>query len=97
MKGYKSPEGLPARKQNLANFEKAKELTSTSRDNDNSLLISGNVAIASDTNSPESIRKTDRPIKKRCHFCKKKGHIIKNCPKKKMCKEWLKNNKMSSH
>ena len=90
MKKYISPEGVPARKQHLAHVIKAKELTSTSRDNDDSLLISSNVAITSSTNSPESIRKADRLIKKRCHFCKKRGHIRKNCPIKSKCWNWMK-------
>jgi len=90
MKKYISPEGVPARKQHLAHVIKAKELTSTSKDNDDSLLISSNVAITSSTNSPESIRKADRLIKKRCHFCRKRGHIRKNCPIKPKCWNWMK-------
>ena len=90
MKKYISPEGVPARKQHLAHVIKAKELTNTSRDNDDSLLISSNVAIASSTNSPEAIRKADRLIKKRCHFCRKRGHIRKNCPIKPKCWNWMK-------
>jgi len=79
MKGYISQEGLLARNQDPANFEKSKELTSTSRNNDDSLLISDDAAIASNTNSPESIRKADRPIKKRCRFCRKRGHTKDEC------------------
>jgi len=90
MKKYISPEGVPARKQHLAHVIKANELTGTSRDNDDSLLISSNVAITSSTKSPESIRKADRLIKKRCHFCKKRGHIRKNCPIKLKCWNWMK-------
>jgi len=85
MKGYISPEGVPARKQHVAH-----ELTSTSRDNDDSPLISSNFASTSSTNLPESIRKADRLIKKRCHFCKKRGHIRKNCPIKSKCWNWMK-------
>ena len=85
MKGYISPEGVPARKQHVAH-----ELTSTSRDNDDSPLISSNFASTSSTNLPESIRKADRLIKKRCHFCKRRGHIRKNCPIKSKCWNWMK-------
>jgi len=87
MKKYISQEEL---NQDLTNFEKSKELTSKSRNNDDSLLISGNIAIASNTSLPESIRKANRPIKKRCHFCRKRGHIKKNCPIKSKCWSWMK-------
>ena len=90
MKEYISQEELLAQNKDLANSEKSKGDTSTSRDNDNSSLISSNFAIASNTSLPESIRKADRPIKKRCHFCKKRGHIRKNCPIKSKCWNWMK-------
>ena len=90
MKGYTSQEELLAQNKDLANSERLNEITSTSRDNDNSPLISSNFASTSSTNLPESIRKADRPIKKRCHFCKKRGHIRKNCPIKLKCWNWMK-------
>jgi len=83
MKGYISQEEL---NQDLTNFEKSKELTSKPRNNDDSLLISGNAAIASNTSLPESIRKADRPIKKRCRFCRKRGHTKDECLER--CSYW---------
>ena len=88
MKGYISPEGVPARKQHLAQIMKAKELTSTSGDKDDSPLISSNFAITSSTNLPESFRKADRPIKKRCRFCKKRGHTKDECLERRSYWNW---------
>jgi len=80
MKKYISPAEVPAQKQHLAHAIKAKEPATTSRDNDDSLLISGNAAIVDSIESPDSTRKVKKTIRKRCHCCKKRGHLIKNCP-----------------
>ena len=80
MKGYISQEEPLAQDKNLANSEKLKELTSTTRNNDTPLLISGNAAIVDSVESPDPIRKVKKTIRKRCHCCKKRGHLIKNCP-----------------
>jgi len=88
MKGYISQEELLAQNKDLANSEKLKENTSTSRDNDDSPLISSNFAITSSTNLPESIRKADRPIKKRCRFCKKRGHTKDECLERRSYWNW---------
>ena len=90
MKKYVSPEGVPARRQHLAHVVKAKELTSTSKNNNNSLLISGNAGIAESKEPPDPTNKVKKTIRKRCHFCKKRGHIRKNCPIEQKCWNWMK-------
>jgi len=85
MKGYISQEKL---NQDLANFEKLKELTSTSRNNNNSLLISGNAAIVDGIESPDPTRKVKKTIRKRCRFCKKRGHTKDECLEKRLYWNW---------
>jgi len=80
-KGYTSQQGL---NQDVTNFEKSKELTSASRNNNNSLLISANATIVDRRESPDPARKVKKTIRKRCHCCKKRGHLMKNCPIRKM-------------
>jgi len=85
MNGYISQEEL---NQDLANFEKSKELTSTSRNNNNSLPISGNAAIVDGIESPDPTRKVKKTIQKRCRFCKKRGHIKDECLEKRLYWNW---------
>ena len=85
MKGYISQEEL---NQGLANFEKSKQLTSTSRNNDNSLPISGNAAIVDRIETPDSTRKVKKTIRKRCRFCKKRGHTKGECLEKRLYWDW---------
>ena len=42
----------------------------------------------SNTNLPESFRKADRPIKKRCRFCKKRGHTKDECLERRSYWNW---------
>jgi len=61
------------------------------------LPVSSNAAITASVGQNDPLGKVKRPIQKRCHCCKKKGHLIKNCPIKRNCKEWLKNLNKECH
>jgi len=78
MKGYVSQAGILAQNQKVTTCEK--ELTSTTRSNETSLLISANAAIVDSIELPDPTRRVKKIIRKRCHCCKKRGHLIKNCP-----------------
>ena len=85
MKGYIPQEEL---NQDLTNFEKSKELTSISRNNNNSLPISGNAAIVDSKESPDSTRQVKKTIRKRCRFCKKRGHTKGKCLERRLYWNW---------
>jgi len=44
--------------------------------------------------------KNKRPRKrstKRCHFCRKRGHIQKECPSRQVLQDWLRNDEVDEH
>jgi len=102
MKGYLPKEEALEKNKHLEILEKPMKITDEPKllnqwehtkdkvevDNRKLLPTYGNALIESEIKLPDSVKKVERPIRKRCRLCRKRGHIKNDCPNKQLYWNW---------